>query len=82
MIGPGFEPDKMCVTTLKFIGTQAEVTAQEKNITAIAKRHGGMVAGEVLKTSKRNFIFFLKCANDECLVGENRRNKRETILFF
>lgn len=41
----GFEPDEMVACTLVFEGTEDEVSIQEKNLYAIAKKHGGMKAG-------------------------------------
>ena len=36
----------MCACTLAFEGTQLEVSSQESNVYKIAKKYGGMEAGE------------------------------------
>lgn len=41
----GFAPDKMVACTLVFEGMRAEVEQQQKDLYAIAARHGGMKAG-------------------------------------
>lgn len=41
-----FDLEEMVVCTLLFEGSRAEVTSQQKEIYAAAKRHGGLSAGE------------------------------------
>ncbi|WP_437877306.1 FAD-binding oxidoreductase [Sorangium sp. So ce513] len=41
----GFDPHKMCVATVVFEGTAAEVAFQEQTLRAIAARHGGLQGG-------------------------------------
>ena len=41
----GFEPDKMVACTLVFEGARTEVDRQQRDLYAIAARHGGMKAG-------------------------------------
>lgn len=41
-----FDPDQMVAVTLLFEGTAEEVNAQEKQLYAVAAKHGGMKAGE------------------------------------
>lgn len=41
----GYAPDRMVACTLVFEGTRAEVKAQRQTLAALAKRHGGMLAG-------------------------------------
>jgi alkyldihydroxyacetonephosphate synthase len=43
--GLGFDPTKMVVCTLQYRGTYAEVARQERELLAIAKKHGGLNAG-------------------------------------
>jgi len=42
----GFDPHKMCVATLLFEGTKEETMSQENQIYSIAKKFGGLPAGE------------------------------------
>jgi alkyldihydroxyacetonephosphate synthase len=41
----GFDPQKMVACTIVFEGRKSEVEAQEKEVYALAKKHGGMKAG-------------------------------------
>lgn len=41
----GFDPQQMVACTIVFEGSRAEVSAQEKTVYGLAKRHGGMKAG-------------------------------------
>ena len=50
-----FDPNKMVVATLKFIGTDSEVARQEAEVMAVAKKHGGRSAGAV----SASFVFLV-----------------------
>ena len=41
----GFDPYHMVAATFKMEGTQSEVNYQEKNISRLAKKHAGVIAG-------------------------------------
>ena len=41
----GFDPDNMTACTLVFEGTQQQVSAEQRTVYQIAKRHGGMKGG-------------------------------------
>ncbi len=50
----GFSLDEMVACTLVFEGSKAEVKAQQKQVNALAKRHGGMSGGS--SNGKRGYM--------------------------
>ena len=70
----GFDPEELVVATVLMEGTSAEVAYQEKHITQLAKKHGGVVGGET--NGKRGYMLTYAIAYirdflaDYYLIGE------------
>ena len=70
----GFNADEMCATTFVMEGTSSEVKYQEKNILALAKKHGGLVGGS--DNGKRGYLLTFAIAyvrdflTDFHIIGE------------
>ena len=70
----GFNADEMCATTFVMEGTSSEVRYQEKNILALAKKHGGLVGGS--GNGKRGYLLTFAIAyvrdflTDFHIIGE------------
>lgn len=70
----GFDPEKMCASTFVMEGSQREVEYQEKNISRLAKQHGGLVGGE--ENGKRGYMLTFAIAyvrdflTDYHVIGE------------
>ena len=54
-----FDPYKMVVATLKFIGTPDDVSKQQSRVYEIAKKYGGYSAGEVFHYILFSIVHFL-----------------------
>jgi alkyldihydroxyacetonephosphate synthase len=50
----GFDPVLMCASTFVMEGTQSEVEYQEKNISKLAKSHGGLIGGS--ENGKKGYL--------------------------
>ncbi|RPH05093.1 MAG: FAD-binding oxidoreductase [bacterium TMED46] len=50
----GFDPEKFTVAVFKIEGSEMEVKTQRKNLENLAKKHGGVVAGE--NTGKSGYL--------------------------
>jgi len=70
----GFDPYQMCVSTFVMEGSREEVAYQEKNISKLAKEHGGLIGGS--ENGKRGYMLTFAIAyvrdflTDFYIIGE------------
>ena len=70
----GFDPYQMCASTFVMEGSREEVAYQEKNISKLAKEHGGLIGGS--ENGKRGYMLTFAIAyvrdflTDFYIIGE------------